>query len=160
MNTKTITINNLTAINEAAWYRKSASTIEYLPVKTRWILKKNMNILGKIATEFEEFKASMEQELRDKYISDEFSYDAENGERKVKEKYLDEYRHAVEDINKKLYEVVSDTEEVTLNTIDMDDLIDRLPDDAPLTDADFDMLSLFDIETLQAIPKVEGEIVE
>ena len=158
MNTKTITINNLTAVNETAWYKDASSRLAILPVKIRWQLKKNMNALNKLANEFEEFKISLEEELRNKYVSDEYSYDAENGERKVKEEYLEEYRAAVTDINQKLYEVLSEEEEITLNIIDMDALMEALPDDAPLNDSDFDMLSLFDIET--TIEKVDGEIVE
>lgn len=158
MNTKTITINNLTAVNETAWYKDASSRLAILPVKIRWQLKKNMNTLNKLANEFEEFKISLEEELRNKYVSDEYSYDAENGERKVKEEYLEEYRAAVTDINQKLYEVLSEEEEITLNVIDMDALMEALPDDAPLNDSDFDMLSLFDIET--TIEKVDGEIVE
>ena len=158
MNTKTITINNLTAVNETAWYKDASSRLAILPVKIRWQLKKNMNALNKLANEFEEFKISLEEELRNKYVSDEYSYDAENGERKVKEEYLEEYRTAVTDINQKLYEVLSEEEEITLNVIDMDALMEALPDDAPLNDSDFDMLSLFDIET--TIEKVDGEIVE
>jgi hypothetical protein len=158
MNTKTITINNLTAVNETAWYKDASSRLAILPVKIRWQLKKNMNALNKLANEFEEFKISLEEELRNKYVSDEYSYDAENGERKVKEEYLEEYRAAVTDINQKLYEVLSEEEEITLNVIDMDALMEALPDDAPLNDSDFDMLSLFDIET--TIEKVDGEIVE
>lgn len=158
MNTKTIIINNLTAVNETAWYKDASSRLEILPVKIRWQLKKNMNTLNKLANEFEEFKISLEEELRNKYVSDEYSYDAENGERKVKEEYLEEYRAAVADINQKLYEVLSEEEEITLNVIDMDALMETLPDDAPLNDSDFDMLSLFDIEA--TIEKVDGEIVE
>lgn len=158
MNTKTIIINNLTAVNETAWYKDASSRLEILPVKIRWQLKKNMNALNKLTNEFEEFKISLEEELRNKYVSDEYSYDAENGERKVKEEYLEEYRAAVTDINQKLYEVLSEEEEITLNVIDMDALMEALPDDAPLNDSDFDMLSLFDIET--TIEKVDGEIVE
>lgn len=158
MNTKTITINNLTAVNETAWYKDASSRLAILPVKIRWQLKKNMNILNKMAAEFEEFKTSLEEELRAKYVDDEYSYDAENGERKVKEEYLEEYRAAVTDINQKLYDVLSEEEEITLNVIDMDALMEALPDDAPLNDSDFDMLSLFDIET--TIEKVDGEIVE
>ena len=151
--TKTVTINNLTAVNEAAWYKEASERLSTLPVKVRWNLKKNMNLMIKMDQDFQEFKASEEKPIFDKYGDDEHSY-VEGTQRKVKEEFLEEYQKDVAKINEKLYEILNTTQEVELFVIDMDEMIETLPDDAPLTDADFDMLSLFDVE------KVEAEVVE
>ena len=147
----TKTIPMIAAVNEVAWYVQEKDTLSVLSVKARWNLKKNMKELDNIASQFHEFKTNLEEELRAKYTTDEKSNETvlEDGNigRKVKDEYLEDYQKDVEEMNAKVSELLYEDEEVNLYVIDMDEEVERMADDADLSDAAMDMLSLFeDIE--------------
>lgn len=147
----TKTIPMIAAVNEVAWYVQEKDTLSALSVKARWNLKKNMKELDNIASQFHEFKTNLEEELRAKYTTDEMSNETvlEDGNigRKVKDEYLEDYQKDIEEMNAKVSELLYEDEEVNLYVIDMDDEVERMADDADLSDAAMDMLSLFeDIE--------------
>lgn len=147
----TKTIPMIAAVNEVAWYIQEKDTLSVLSVKARWNLKKNMKELDNIASQFHEFKTNLEEELRAKYTTDEMSNETvlEDGNigRKVKDEYFEDYQKDVEEMNAKVSELLYEDEEVNLYVIDMDDEVERMADDADLSDAAMDMLSLFeDIE--------------
>ena len=147
----TKTIPMIAAVNEVAWYVQEKDTLSVLSVKARWNLKKNMKELDNIASQFHEFKTNLEEELRAKYTTDEKSNETalEDGNigRKVKDAYLEDSQKDVEEMNAKVSELLYEDEEVNLYVIDMDEEVERMADDADLSDAAMDMLSLFeDIE--------------
>lgn len=148
----TKTIPMIAAINETAWYAQEKEMLSALSVKARWNLKKNMKELEALATQFHEFKQNLEEELRVKWTTDEVSDETEiddgNGNkvpgRKIKDKYLDEYKKDFADIDAKINELLYEEEEIGVYTIDMDAEVERMSDDAELSDAALDMLSLFE----------------
>lgn len=145
------TIPVMAAVNEVAWYSQERDQLTALSVKARWNLKKNMKELEKLSTMFDELRNSLDQELRDKYATDEKSVDTEivgadgtkQPGRRVKDEYLDEYQKEVEEMNQKINELLANTEEVELYVIDMDAEVERMSDDADISDTAMDMLSLF-----------------
>lgn len=155
----TKTIPMIAAVNEVAWYTQEKESLSSLSVKARWNLKKNMKELDNIASQFHEFKNNLEEELRTKYTTDEMSDEAvlDDGNigRKVKAEYLDDYQKDIDDMNAKIGELLYEDEEVNLYVINMDDEVERMADDAELSDAAMDMLSLF--EDIVTEEYLEGE---
>ena len=153
----TKTIPMIAAVNEVAWYGQEKNSLSALSVKARWNLKKNMKELDGIAAQFQEFKSGLEEELRVKYTTDEMSVDTEvddgNGNkvpgRRIKDEHMEAYQKDVAEMNQKINELLYEDEEVDLYIIDMDAEVERMSDDAELSDAAMDMLSLFEY--------VEGE---
>lgn len=151
----TKTIPMIAAINETAWYMQEKETLGALSVKARWNLKKNIKELDVLASQFQEFKNGLEEELRAKYITDEKSTETEVDDgagnkvpgRKVKDEFIKDYQNDVNEMNIKINELLYEEEEVNLYTIDMDAEIERMSDDAELSDAAMDMLSLFEPES-------------
>lgn len=150
----TKTIPMIAAINETAWYMQEKETLGALSVKARWNLKKNIKELDVLASQFQEFKNGLEEELRAKYTTDEKSIEAEVDDgvgnkvpgRKVKDEFIKDYQNDVNEMNTKINELLYEEEEVNLYTINMDAEIERMSDDAELSDAAMDMLSLFEPE--------------
>lgn len=148
----TKTIPMIAAVNEVAWYAQEKESLGALSVKARWNLKKNMKELEALATQFHEFKQNLEEELRVKWTTDEVSDETEiddgNGNkvpgRKIKDEYLDEYKKDFADIDAKINELLYEEEEIGVYTIDMDAEVERMSDDAELSNAALDMLSLFE----------------
>ena len=146
----------IVALNETAWYTQEKDSLGSLSVKARWNLKKNIKEFEKISTEFIEFREGLENEISKKYFGDdERSEPAEitdkdgnkqNG-RKVKKEFVDEYNKDIEEVNRKLQELLYDEEEVEIYIIDMDAEIERMPDDAVLSDKAMDMLSIYEDAT-------------
>ena len=146
------TIPVIAAVNEVAWYGQEKDKLNCLSVKARWNLKKNIKELEKISSQYDELRNELDTELRDKYSTDEKSIETEIDQpdgskqpgRRVKDEYLEEYQKDIQDMNNKINELLSDTEEVALYIIDIDAEVERMDDDAELSDAAMDMLSLFE----------------
>lgn len=144
----------IAAVNEVAWYGQEKDALSALSVKARWNLKKNMKELDSLASQFYEFKQNIEEEIRAKYTTEEKSVETEidegNGNkvpgRKVKDEFIEDYKKDIEDMNQKINELLYEEEEIDLYVIDMDAEVERMSDDAELSDAAMDMLSLFEDE--------------
>ena len=135
-----------------------------LGLKLRWAIKKGFDKLSPIAKRYEDFRNEMIQELQTTWFtpekSDEFQQtildsegnpilDSEGNEqtqpsRKIKEEYMSDYQEAVAELNKKLQEVADETNEVELDTFDIDSFVENLDDDGVLTFDDLTMLTAFD----------------
>lgn len=65
----------LECININAWYNtiRSNKKLNGLSVPTLWALKKNMSKINDVVTNFNEFKESLESELKENYFNDEKS---------------------------------------------------------------------------------------
>ena len=141
--------------------------MDYLPLKFKWDLSKNMKKLTPIAREYEEFRDKEINSLRSKYFDIEHSDEImqpkigadgepeidEDGNqvtepaRQVKEEFMDEYKDVVNQLNNKLNEIVMELNTVELNCVDLDAFVESLPDDTKIDFQDLNMLSFMDETT-------------
>ena len=135
------------AVELSAWYQKDKDNLGALSIKSRWNLKKNMLEIDKIARQFTEFKESTMQEFRDSYINNDKTLREEDQDGrelfKIKPEYIEDWRKEMGEINAKLAEVAEEENEVELHEIDMEAEIERMPDDAALSDAAMNALMMF-----------------
>ena len=141
------TIKVQKAVELSAWYQKDKDNLGALSIKSRWNLKKNMLEIDKIARQFTEFKESTMQEFRDSYINNDKTLREEDQDGrelfKIKPEYIEDWRKEMGEINAKLAEVAEEENEVELHEIDMEAEIERMPDDAALSDAAMNALMMF-----------------
>ncbi len=137
-----------------------------IPLKTRWMLKKNLDKLIPAAQSFEEFRDEQIKDLQAKWFDEAHSFEVtrpkvdENGKavmkngvqetetlKQVKAEFIDDYSREIDELNEKLEEIAKETNEYDISTINMDEFVNNLPDK---TKIDFDtitMLSFMDEET-------------
>lgn len=153
--TITKTIQTIVALNEVAWYDKEKDSCAGLSNMARFNLKRNIKALREIADSFYEFRNEEDAKIRDKFTTDEMSEEKmikdENGNevpgRVVKDEYLDDLKKVQEEAQAKLNEILTDTEEVNLYVISLEDEIERADmHDVEIPDSVMDMISLFDFE--------------
>ena len=141
------TIKVQKAVELSAWYQKDKDNLGALSIKSRWNLKKNMLEIDKIANQFNEFKESTMQAFRDSYINNDKTFREEDQDGrelfKIKPEFIDDWRKEMGEINAKLAEVAEEENEVELHEIDMEAEIERMPDDAALSDAAMNALMMF-----------------
>ena len=126
----------LECININAWYNtiRSNKKLNGLSVPTLWALKKNMSKINDVVTNFNEFKESLESELKENYFNDEKSEtttitndDGTTSQvQKVKDEYINEYQEEVNRLNGKLNDLAMTKETFDFSPIDMDKEIARL----------------------------------
>lgn len=135
------------AVELSAWYQKDKDNLGALSIKSRWNLKKNMLEIDKIANQFNEFKESTMQAFRDSYINNDKTFREEDQDGrelfKIKPEYIEDWRKEMGEINAKLAEVADEENEVELHEIDMEAEIERMPEDAALSDAAMNALMMF-----------------
>lgn len=141
------TIKVRKAVELSAWYQKDKDNLSALSIKSRWNLKKNMLEIDKIANQFNEFKESTMQAFRDSYINNDKTFREEDQDGrelfKIKPEFIEDWRKEMGEINAKLAEVAEEENEVELHEIDMEAEIERMPDDAALSDAAMNALMMF-----------------
>lgn len=141
------TIKVRKAVELSAWYQKDKDNLGALSIKSRWNLKKNMLEIDKIARQFTEFKEATMQEFRDSYINNDKTLREEDQDGrelfKIKPEFIEDWRKEMGEINAKLAEVAEEENEVELHEIDMEAEIERMPDDAALSDAAMNALMMF-----------------
>ena len=133
--------------------------LKMLPTKLRWYLKKNMDKIIPTVKTYEEFRDGLVKELQEKYFTEEKSSEyyetkkdddgnpvlKEDGSeetvqmRKIKDEYLDEYTEAVNELNEKLQEILSEQNDVQITAVNIDDFVESLPNNTSL---DYDFLSI------------------
>lgn len=147
----TITIGRAVKINQ--WYIKNKSdaskSLNHLPVKVLWNIKKNCKILQTLTENYTEMRNEFKESLKKKYFEDETKADrkTENGQEilQIKPQYIAQYQLEVSEMNQKINELTSQEEQVTFTAIDMDQIISNLDDnDNSLDLEDLEILSLFD----------------
>lgn len=159
---------NIEVLNIVAYINQMPKEVaDELPLKFRWNLKKNMDKLTPIAAAYENFRDEQIRELQTKWFDDEHSeeiaqtkigadgkpeVDEDGNEvtepaRKIKDEFMDDYRKEVSEINSKLNEISYEDNEVDIFAMDLDDLIDTLPEDSKLSFDDITMLSFMDYTT-------------
>jgi hypothetical protein len=138
-----------------------------LPLKTRWYLKKNLDILKKHAKTFEEFRDTQAEDLEKKWSTEEFAIKIEEQKKRedgtlvydpkgnpvydekwqVKEEYKESYQEELAAINNKLVEIAKEKIYVAVSVINLDEFVENLPDDSKLTFDTIDMLTFMDTTT-------------
>lgn len=167
---KTLDIYTIEAVNIVSFYNQlTEDQAKELGVKIRWALKKAVSKIAPDVREFEEFRDKEVKVLQDNYFTDEKSDEImrtkvdENGNpilddngaevtelvRKVKDEYIDEYQNAVQELNKRLEEILAEKNTYEFEGVNMDNFVANLPDDTSL---DFNTLEMID-----AILGVNGE---
>lgn len=142
-------------LNINDWYNKvrnDKNKLNGLSVSTLWALRKNMKKIAETVDSFNEFKSSLENELQEEFFNDEKSEeiivkDDEGKEipaRKIKEEYFDEYQNKINELNKKLNELVLTKENYDFTPINMDEEIKKINSDCNLNMDDLDILSIFE----------------
>lgn len=142
-------------ININGWYnqvRQDKNKLNGLSVKTLWALRKNMKKIAEVTDYFNEFKENLEKEVKDDFFNDEKSEETtvkdsdgnETPAQKVKDEYLAEYQEKVNEVNKKLNELVLTKEEFDFTPIDIESEVERLDTDCNLNIDDLDILSVFE----------------
>lgn len=136
--------------------------IKTLPIKTQWDLLSNIKLLEPSVEKFEEFREGLLKDLQDEFFGEEKSVknkipqrDAngnkildEDGNpiledgRTVKPEFMGEYREKIEEINKSIVEVLSEESEYDFKELDVDQIIERLPNDTKVELSDIEMISL------------------
>lgn len=153
--------SNLEVINIVSFVNKVMTDEQKaeMPTKMRWYLKKNMDKLMPIARKFEEFRDAEIVTLQEAYFTEEKSEEFmdkqvdENGVeqevpmRKVKDEYMGEYTEAVNELNKRLQEILVEKNEVEIATVDLDAFVETLPDDAKIDIDCLNILSFMDENT-------------
>lgn len=144
----------LECININAWYNtiRSNKKLNGLSVPTLWALKKNISKINDVVTNFNEFKESLESELKENYFNDEKSEtttitndDGTTSQvQKVKDEYINEYQEEVNRLNGKLNDLAMTRETFDFSPIDMDKEIERIGESCNLDMDDLDMLSAFE----------------
>ena len=149
--TKTISV--FVALNETAWYDQKHEEVKNLSATARLALKRNMKALSEMASDFRDLQRELEQELQDKFTTDEKSVETElegpDGNmqpgRRIKEEFIEEHQKEVNEVNAKLDALALEEDEIELYVIDLDAEIARIDEkDLDITDEAIDMLSLFE----------------
>lgn len=159
--TKSMTI--LDAENIVKYYKDIRSNettknkFNVFSIFAQWNLKKNIDILSKEVSSFEELRDEKQKELNDKYFTDEKSESKEieqvvDGEvkmvpgRQVKEEYLEDFKIEHSNMLTELYKVAMQKIDVELFVIDIDKELEDVKDADALQELnmdDLDFLSIF-----------------
>ena len=141
-------------IGISEWYNRvrQEKKLEGLTVSTLWSLRKNMKPILEVVDNFNQFKTNLEDELKAEYFNEEKSEETtiknENNQdvsvRQVKEEYLPAYQEKVQQINKKLKELIDTVESFTFSPIDIEKEVERLGSGCTLDMDDLDILSIFE----------------
>lgn len=159
--TKSMTI--LDAENIVKYYKdirsneKTKNKFNVFSIFAQWNLKKNIDILSKEVSSFEELRDEKQKELNDKYFTDEKSEDKQieqvvDGEvkmvpgRQVKEEYMEDFKTEHTNMLTELYKVAMQKIDVELFVIDIDKELEDVKDADALQELnmdDLDFLSIF-----------------
>ena len=145
---------NLEVVNTVKSIRKllnNPDKTKDIPIKFRWNLKKNLDVLSPTVISFDEFRQELTEELQKDFFNDEKSHVDESMHeedgleyRKVNEEYMDEYREKVKEINDELNDLLKEKHEYEIIPLDIDKFVEGLPDDTALTFEDVELFSLMD----------------
>ena len=159
--TKTLNITNFEAINIVAFYNQlTQEKLDALPQKTAWWLLRAVKKIQPDVKDFEDFRNDKIKAVQEEYFGEEKSIETavtkldENGNpvldesgaemtepgRKVKKEYEEEYQAAIEKLNTDIQEILMEKNEYVVNTVNMDDVVEALPDNNALTTQDLQMI--------------------
>ena len=158
---KTISITNFEALNIVAWANQlTEEKLSKLDFKIRWALHKATTKISQDVKDFEKFRNGEVMKLQQAFFNDEKSEEyqemvmGEDGEpqmddndnpvyktmRKVKDEYMTEYQTAINELNRKIEEVLAEKNNYEIATADINGFVDTLEQPDPLTFSDLEML--------------------
>lgn len=144
-----------------------AEQAKELPTKIRWNLKRNLEKIAPIAKGFEEFRDNLLEELQKEWFVPEKTDEVmqtkmdennnpvldENGNEvtekmmKIKDEFMDDYQDAVNLLNSKLQEILLESNEIDILSVDLDAFVDSVSNDSAITFDSLNMLSFMDETT-------------
>ena len=154
----TLEVLNIVGFNNQLTEEKNAA----MGIKVRWALKNALKTLVTDAQQFEEFREAELQKIRNEFFNDEKSeeltrkklddngnpiLDEEGNEveetiRQIKNEYVDNYQVAISKIQQELDDILREKHEYEYKGVDIDALVETLPNDTALTFEDVNMLDL------------------
>lgn len=144
---KDITLKTYEIVALDNWYAGFyENKISELPISIQWRLAQNMAVVIKNLSSFYKFREDLVGKIRQKFFNDEKAETVEiDGveQLKVKEEFLDDYKNEVNKVNKELEKIGSEENTFTITEIDVDALVDGLPDTSTLTIKDISMIAVF-----------------
>lgn len=160
---KAITLGEAKAfINWFEYYRNTK--IKLLPMKVQWKLLSNYKQVEPFVLRFDEFRNDTINSLHNEYFGEEKSEEIsiiardesgkeildDNGEpimedtRKVKDEFLEEYKNKVDEINNTITGLLLEENEYDISELNIDNIIDQLPNDTEFELSDIEIMSLFE----------------
>lgn len=154
----TLDVLNIVSFNNKLTEEKNNA----MGIKVRWALKKAVGCMTKDAADFEEFRETEVRKIQEEFFGEEKSKEIvkpkldSNGKeildedgnqltetlRQVKDEYLDAYQVAISSLNANLEEITKEKHEYEYKGVDIDSLVETLPDDTALTFEDLSMLDI------------------
>ena len=154
----TLEVLNIVGFNNQLTEEKNAA----MGIKVRWALKNALKTLISDAQQFEEFREAELQKIRNEFFNDEKSeeltrkkldndgnpvLDEEGNEveetvRQIKNEYVDNYQVAISKLQQELDDILREKHEYEYKGVDINALVETLPDDTALTFEDVNMLDL------------------
>lgn len=150
-------INIVDFFNKLPQHKKNG-----IPIKVHYALKKAVGKMTPDVRHFEDIRDDEVREIQAKWFTDEntIEYDApkldedgnevkdENGNviteamRRLKDDVIPKYQEEINELEQKLKELVLEKNEYDIKDIDIEDMVNSLPDDTPLENTDIDMLDV------------------
>lgn len=134
------------ALNYVSFYNQlDRAVLDKFPIKMSWNLKRAIDKMRPDVAAFEEFRDKELKAIQNVYFDDEHSeefVDTDGKEkqetgRKVKDKYVDEYKAKIDALNRKLEPIFMEKNTYEYNGYNMDEFVDSLPED---TDINFEVI--------------------
>lgn len=134
------------------WYQdeNTKERLTTLPLKTQWILRKNIKLLEPIYNNFIEFRDELIKKRNEKwFVQDNGKCDIveEEGESilRIKEEYMEEFTKYEDELNSQIAEIIEEDNDIEkLMPIDVDTLIETV-------DENENKLEIKDLEALEKI---------
>lgn len=152
-----LTLDEILTIQQ--WFLRFKAKASSLPIKTQWNLARDMKQIQLIADEYNDFRSSLVDKVKDEFFGEEKSQEAEepqkdeNGNevldndgnpimqktRKVKAEYMDDFKCELNETNAQLAKIGLERHEITVYPLNLD----KIPEDADFSFADLEMLATF-----------------
>ena len=151
MNTKDIELTTAEVVNIVSFFNQEVENqksnenafFNGLPNLLLWKFRRNIKTLLPTYQEFEEVRTNLQQELQIKWFDEEHSElvgEDSNGDRRIKEEYMEDYQKAITEANQKLNEILFDKATYSIQTMDINTEIENHIDD--IDSKDFDKIEM------------------
>lgn len=127
--------------------RGGVSKFSCFPPKVQYAIASNTKTIEDAIRPFIEIREEMSTNIKNRYFDEEHSIlDQIDGKdvRKVKPEYMTDYSKDIGEFNKKLTEFMMEKIDVEFFNVDMESLIENLPDDSDIGMEDIEVLSVFE----------------
>lgn len=148
-------MKTLQIIELITWYQEedTQKRLSTLPLKTQWLIRKNIKMIEPIYNNFNEFRNELIQKRNEEwFVEGNGKCDkttSETGEEilKIKDRYLEKFNKYDDELNSQIIEIVDEDNALPdLNVIDVDALIEAVDNECTLEINDLEALSLMGVE--------------